>query len=364
MRPLRIGCGAGYSGDRIEPAVELAEKGELDYLVFECLAERTIALAQQAKASDPGAGFDPLLDERMEAVLAPCKARGIRIVTNMGAANPVAGAALRARGRARARASRAQDRGRHRRRRAAPRSARGRSAALETGEPARARRRVVSANAYLGAEPIVEALARGADVVITGRVADPSLFVAPLVAQLGWAAGRLGPARAGERSSATCSSAPARSRAATSRTPASRTWPVSRGSDSRSPRSSRTARAVITKVAGLRRARHARRPARSSCSTRSTTRPPTSRPTSSPTSAEVRVAEVGADRVRVDGATGRPRPAHAQGVGRLPRRLHRRGPDLVRGPRRGRARDGSRARSSASACALIGVAAARAHAST
>ena len=65
MRTLRIGSGAGYSGDRIEPAVELVEHGALDYLVFECLAERTIALAQQAKRSDPEGGFDPLLPVAM-----------------------------------------------------------------------------------------------------------------------------------------------------------------------------------------------------------------------------------------------------------------------------------------------------------
>lgn len=58
MNTLRIGSGAGYSGDRIEPAVELAEHGDLDYLVFECLAERTIALAQQARISDPQGGYD------------------------------------------------------------------------------------------------------------------------------------------------------------------------------------------------------------------------------------------------------------------------------------------------------------------
>ena len=63
MRSIRIGAGAGYSGDRIEPAVELAEKGRLDYLVFECLAERTIALAQQEKRKDPSRGYDPLLWE-------------------------------------------------------------------------------------------------------------------------------------------------------------------------------------------------------------------------------------------------------------------------------------------------------------
>src|SRR5258705_73162 len=69
MRSIRLGSGAGYSGDRIEPAVELAEHGDIDYLVFECLAERTIALAQQAKQKDPGSGFDPLLESRMRAVL-------------------------------------------------------------------------------------------------------------------------------------------------------------------------------------------------------------------------------------------------------------------------------------------------------
>ena len=68
MRPIRIGCGAGYAGDRIEPAIELAERGDLHYLVFECLAERTIALAQQARARDPKAGFDPMLIDRMAAV--------------------------------------------------------------------------------------------------------------------------------------------------------------------------------------------------------------------------------------------------------------------------------------------------------
>src|SRR3954470_3357758 len=93
VRTIRIGSGAGYSGDRIEPAVELAEKGDIQYLCFECLAERTIALAQQQKLRDPGAGYDPLLEQRMRAVLAICKSKGIKIITNMGAANPTAAAA-------------------------------------------------------------------------------------------------------------------------------------------------------------------------------------------------------------------------------------------------------------------------------
>src|SRR5918999_6208959 len=90
MKSLRIGTGAGFSGDRIEPAIEVAEKGDIQYLVFECLAERTIALAQQARMSNPGGGYDPLLADRMRAVLGTCRARGIRVITNMGAANPVA----------------------------------------------------------------------------------------------------------------------------------------------------------------------------------------------------------------------------------------------------------------------------------
>ena len=92
MRTVRIGAGAGFSGDRIEPAVEVAEKGGVQYLVFECLAERTIALAQQAKMRDPARGYDPLLAERMRAVLGICRAKGVKVVTNMGAANPVAAA--------------------------------------------------------------------------------------------------------------------------------------------------------------------------------------------------------------------------------------------------------------------------------
>src|SRR3978361_2461576 len=89
---MRIGSGAGYSGDRIEPAVELAEKGGIDFLVFECLGERTVALAQQARMKNPDGGFDPLLEERMRAVLPICAAKGIKLVTNMGAANPQAAA--------------------------------------------------------------------------------------------------------------------------------------------------------------------------------------------------------------------------------------------------------------------------------
>ncbi|NBB13212.1 acyclic terpene utilization AtuA family protein [Pseudomonas sp. SLFW] len=191
MKTLRMGSGAGYSGDRIEPAVELAEKGALDYLVFECLAERTIALAQQARLTDPDAGFDPLLSERMRRVL-PFVALGrepgqqrLRVITNMGAANPLSAA-------------------KEVRRIAATLGLHGLKVAALTGDDVLAQLdpeqtldngstikalgdRLISANAYLGAEGIVDALKADADVVITGRVADPSLFLAPQLFEFGWA---------------------------------------------------------------------------------------------------------------------------------------------------------------------------------
>ena len=187
MRTIRIGSGAGYSGDRIEPALELAEKGDIQYLVFECLGERTVALAQQARMKNAQTGYDPLLEERMRAVLPVCASRGIRIVTNMGAANPAAAA-----------------------RKAAEIAGSLGLSALKIAavigddvlEPCRERdlpimefdstigqlgNRLLSANAYLGAEPMVEALEAGADIVITGRASDPALFLAPMIHAFGWA---------------------------------------------------------------------------------------------------------------------------------------------------------------------------------
>jgi len=186
VKTIRIGCGAGFSGDRIEPAVELAARGEVNYLVFECLAERTIALAQKAKSRDPNSGYDPLLVARMEAVLGECRKRGTTIVTNMGAANPAA-AANAVRGVARrlglSSVSVAAVTGDDVRELMDT----GDYVVTETGEPVRnLGDRLVSANAYIGAPTILEALFRRADVVITGRAADPSLFVAPLAHEFGW----------------------------------------------------------------------------------------------------------------------------------------------------------------------------------
>ena len=186
IHTIRIGAGAGYSGDRIPPALELAEHGQLDYLVFECLAERTIALAQLEKSRNPQLGFDPLLRARMQAVLPACVRQGITVITNMGAANPMAaGHAI---------ASVAQQLGLPSLKIAViegddvldclhdPQLR-----LLENGAHLDTLKdRIISANAYLGAEPIVQALAQGAQIIVTGRVADPSLFLAPLIHEFGW----------------------------------------------------------------------------------------------------------------------------------------------------------------------------------
>jgi hypothetical protein len=187
VRTIRIGSGAGYSGDRIEPAIELAEKGDIQYLVFECLGERTVALAQQARMKNPDNGYDPLLEERMRAVLPVCAAKGIKIVTNMGAANPEAAA--------RKTADIAKALGLPSLKVAAivgddvlDACKAGDLEIMEfDGTIKQLGNRLLSANAYLGAEPMAQALAEGADIVITGRASDPALFLAPMIHAFGWA---------------------------------------------------------------------------------------------------------------------------------------------------------------------------------
>lgn len=186
MKKIRIGSGAGYSGDRIEPAFELAEKGKIQYLVFECLAERTIAIAQQSKMKDPKAGYDALLVARMEACLPVCVKNKVKIITNMGAANPTAGAEkikevadkLGIKG-LKIAAVTGDD--------VLEVIKKGDYVIEETGEKSSALKdMMVSANVYLGAQCVVDALKNGADVVITGRVADPSMFIGPAIYEFGW----------------------------------------------------------------------------------------------------------------------------------------------------------------------------------
>ncbi len=198
--PLLIGCAAGFSGDRTDaagPVVDtlIARLGAMAstappgapraFLIFETLAERTLALAQLRRRADPEAGYEPLLDPMLRPVLARCLAHGIGIVSNFGAANPRA-AARRIQRMARELGL------------PAPRvavvegddlSAPGFRALLrEQVGAAMDGLRIVSANAYIGAEPIARAIDAGAQIVVCGRVADPSLAVGPAMSHFGWRA--------------------------------------------------------------------------------------------------------------------------------------------------------------------------------
>ena len=192
-RPLRVGNGAGFWGDNLDAPYLLARDGRLDVLTLEYLAELTMAILSHLRAKDPDAGyvtdFPDLLD-RLGPILREQDA--LRIVTNAGGLNPPALAA----------------------RCAGPLERAGQGGApvavvtgddlldrlprwigegvdlahMETGEPITAvADRLVCANAYLGAGPIAEALAEGARIVLTGRVADASLTLGPALAHFGWA---------------------------------------------------------------------------------------------------------------------------------------------------------------------------------
>jgi len=195
LPPLLIGCAAGFSGDRTDaagPVVDtlIARLGKRPaagsaFLIFETLAERTLALAQLRRRADPQAGYEPLLDDMLRPVLARCLQYGIRIVSNFGAANP--------HGAARHIAAMAGELGLR-----VPRIAvvvgddvsGERHAGLLAShlEPGCDATHIVSANAYLGAEQIGAALDAGAEVVVCGRVADPSLTVGPAMSYFGWRA--------------------------------------------------------------------------------------------------------------------------------------------------------------------------------
>jgi hypothetical protein len=188
---LRIGCGSGFSGDRLDapgPVVDaLVAAGGPAALMLEVLGERTLALAQRERLQRPEAGFEPALLDLLRPVLARCVAHGIPIVTNGGAANP--------RGAAHAVLGLARELGLPALRIGVVEGddIRGTDAladldpwegdagaVLDTG-------RVIAANVYLGAAPVAEALRQGAQVVITGRCSDPALALGPMLAHFGWA---------------------------------------------------------------------------------------------------------------------------------------------------------------------------------
>lgn len=193
MKTVRIGNGCGFWGDNLDAPLLLAELGRLDYLTLEYLAELTMSILAVQKQRDPQAGFATDFLDVLERLTPILKAQpNLKIITNAGGMNPASCAAG-----ARAILDKA---GLSSRTVATvtgddllPRinallTAGQRLANLDTGAAlAEVRPRIVSANAYLGAAPIVAALQQGAAVVITGRVADASLTVAPAVFEHGWA---------------------------------------------------------------------------------------------------------------------------------------------------------------------------------
>ena len=186
MESFKIGCAAGFSGDRVDgvvPVVRSLIKNGGHALIFETLAERTLALAQLARNLNPNAGFEPLLEEMLRPCLADCLQHDLRIISNFGQANPPA-AAQRINSLAKSLGLRT------------PRIAVLGGDQLDnpdvlaylqdTLQDRLDPERIVCINAYQGADEIAQALRAGAEIVVAGRVADPSLTVGPAMAHFGW----------------------------------------------------------------------------------------------------------------------------------------------------------------------------------
>ena len=193
-RIVRIAAGQGFWGDWLEAPRRQVEGGPIDYLMLDYLAEVTMSILQKQMQRDPLAGYARDFITQMEGVLPTALEKGVRVVANAGGVNP--------RGCADALLEMARGLAHHDRLRVGvvtgddllPRIdeliAAGHAIAhMETGAPlSTVRDRVLAANAYVGAPPIIDALARGANVVITGRCTDTALILAPLMHEFGWPA--------------------------------------------------------------------------------------------------------------------------------------------------------------------------------
>jgi hypothetical protein len=191
---VKVASGQGFWGDWLDAPRRQVEGGEVDYLMLDYLAEVTMSILQKQKERDPNMGYARDFIGAIESVLPSILGRGVRVVANAGGVNPPACArALQelarragAGGRLRIGVVTGDD--------LLPRldelvAAGHELRNMDTGEPlATVRDRVLSANAYIGSTPIVEALARGAQVVVTGRSTDTALTMAPLRHEFGWAA--------------------------------------------------------------------------------------------------------------------------------------------------------------------------------
>ena len=182
---VRIGCASAFWGDSTAGAEQLVRRGEIDFLVFDYLAEITMSLLARARARKPELGYVPDFVEAIAPLLPEIKQKGIRIVSNAGGINPQAAAtALR---------------------RKAEEAGITLNIAVVTGDDLTSRadeiraagvtemfsgaampEKLTTMNAYLGAQPIALALDRGADVVITGRCVDSAVVLGPMVHAFGW----------------------------------------------------------------------------------------------------------------------------------------------------------------------------------
>jgi hypothetical protein len=186
-KTVRIGGGQGFWGDALDAPRRLVDGGPIDYLMLDYLAEVTMSILQKQKERDPSMGYARDFLGAVESVL-PAVARGVRIVANAGGVNPPACAAA-VRRIAGETVKIGVVTGDDLLGRLDELVAAGHALAnMDTGEPlATVRDRVLSANAYIGSTPIVEALSRGANIVITGRSTDTALTMAPLRYEFGWA---------------------------------------------------------------------------------------------------------------------------------------------------------------------------------
>jgi hypothetical protein len=192
--PIRIAAGQGFWGDWLEAPYRQVTGGPIDYLMMDYLAEVTMSILQKQKSRDPTLGYARDFIPTLERILPTLVERGVKVTANAGGVNPHACAqavaettrALGLAGKLRLGVVSGDD---LLARLDALIAAGHELKNLDTGHPLRdVRDRVLSANAYLGAAPLVEALRQGADIVITGRVTDPALTLAPLIHAYGWGA--------------------------------------------------------------------------------------------------------------------------------------------------------------------------------
>ena len=192
-RVVRVAGGQGFWGDDLDAPRRQVEGGQIDYLMLDYLAEVTMSILQKQKERDPSLGYARDFVGAMESVLPAVVDKGVRVIANAGGVNPpAAAAAVKAVAKKNnaagvrigvvtgddllGRLDALLDEGHA-------------LANMDTGEPLSSiRSEVLSANAYIGSEPIVEALAKGANVVITGRSTDTALTMAPLRHEFGWSA--------------------------------------------------------------------------------------------------------------------------------------------------------------------------------